>query len=234
MKKIEYINSSMLNVASGISTITNKEDLERFWILIKNIPNCKMLDIGANKGYYSLLTTLKEDLLSYAFEPLQSIYKRFLVKNLELNNVSHKVHVYNFGLLNKKISTYLYYDNSENATIEKDVEKETHIYEMKKKYPTAWCYNYTKSLAHFHKLDNIVEIDDKVDVVKIDVEGAELLTLQGGKQFFKKQRPILYIEIEERHCIRFKTKIVDVLDYIRLLGYTKIKSSGDINYICKK
>ena len=33
------------------------------------------------------------------------------------------------------------------------------------------------------------------DIIKIDVEGAELLVLKGGKEFFKNHKPIIFMEV---------------------------------------
>jgi FkbM family methyltransferase len=231
---VPYFADYTLRISNGSTTISNKEDLELFYNLIKDIPNCVILDIGANKGYYAALTTLKEDLFVYAFEPLANVYNRFLLNILEMNGVRNKVSTFNVGLLNERCTRKLYYDNTENASIEKDVEKEAKILKELERRPEAWT-RYSEVDAQFERLDDMMEeyIKQDVDVVKIDVEGAELMTLQGGEKFFREQKPPLFVEIEERHCTRFGITVETVLDYIRSLGYTEIIPAGKINYICK-
>ncbi len=45
------------------------------------------------------------------------------------------------------------------------------------------------------KLDDYVDAFNKVDVIKIDVEGAEILVLNGAKNFLEKHRPAIFLEI---------------------------------------
>lgn len=53
----------------------------------------------------------------------------------------------------------------------------------------------------------VVKLDDwitkqnitKIDFIKIDVEGNEMKTLQGGKNTIQKHKPVLMVEIEQRH-----------------------------------
>ena len=46
-------------------------------------------------------------------------------------------------------------------------------------------------------IDSFINTQDAriPDIIKIDVEGAELLVLQGGKEFFKNHKPIIFMEV---------------------------------------
>ena len=193
-----------------------------------------MLDIGANKGYYSLLTTLKSDLYYYAFEPLSLVYNRFLIKNLSLNKVLDRGETYNFGLSNERSVQELWYDNTENATLKRDTEKENEIIKKRNsvKEERKGFFRYKSEKANFNKLDDtIITLNKpKITVAKIDVEGAEGLVIDGGIEFLRDQKPILFIEIEERHCKRFGISVDDVLTKLKNVGYSNIKNEG-INYI---
>jgi FkbM family methyltransferase len=50
-----------------------------------------------------------------------------------------------------------------------------------------------------------------VSAIKIDVEGHELAVLRGARETLERERPILLIEIEERHTLRPVMETVDVL-----------------------
>lgn len=52
---------------------------------------------------------------------------------------------------------------------------------------------------------------DRVDFIKIDVEGAEAALIAGGKKTIEKFRPVLMIELEERHLGRFGKTVGDVV-----------------------
>jgi len=45
------------------------------------------------------------------------------------------------------------------------------------------------------KLDDFINDYEKVDIIKIDVEGAEIDVLKGAKRFFDKFKPICFLEI---------------------------------------
>jgi FkbM family methyltransferase len=61
---------------------------------------------------------------------------------------------------------------------------------------------------------------DRLDFMKIDVEGAELRVLQGGEQVIEAFRPALLVEIEARHTARFEYGPDDLADWLARRGYT--------------
>jgi FkbM family methyltransferase len=61
---------------------------------------------------------------------------------------------------------------------------------------------------------------DRLDFIKIDVEGAELGVLQGAEQVIAKFRPALLVEIEARHTARYDYGPQDVADWLARRGYT--------------
>lgn len=66
-------------------------------------------------------------------------------------------------------------------------------------------------------LDVIADQKDwpKVDFLKMDVEGAELLVLRGGVKFFEKQvRPLVMAEFSDRRTIAFGHKAKEVYDWL--------------------
>jgi hypothetical protein len=59
----------------------------------------------------------------------------------------------------------------------------------------------------------------KIDIIKIDIEGNELNALQGMQQVLLKFKPTIFIEILEVHLERFDTSITAVYDFFKLNGY---------------
>lgn len=63
------------------------------------------------------------------------------------------------------------------------------------------------------------EAISRVDFVKVDVEGAELQVLEGGKGVIETHRPAMLIEIEARHTARYGHCPDDVCGWLLQRGY---------------
>lgn len=66
------------------------------------------------------------------------------------------------------------------------------------------------------RLDDEIGTAVQVDFVKIDVEGHEMSVLLGGSEMFRRCRPSILIEIEQRHL---SVPIKDVFQQVEELGY---------------
>lgn len=84
--------------------------------------------------------------------------------------------------------------------------------------------------AYPHHVDVVVDVDTldglcaragipRADFVKIDVEGAELQVLQGGRRTIEAWRPTLLVEIEQRHTARYACHPDDVVRWLGDRGY---------------
>lgn len=60
----------------------------------------------------------------------------------------------------------------------------------------------------------------RVDVVKADVEGAELAVLHGAAGVLARDSPVLLLEVEARHLAKYGAAPQDLLDHLGALGYT--------------
>jgi FkbM family methyltransferase len=61
--------------------------------------------------------------------------------------------------------------------------------------------------------------DRRVALIKIDVQGAELLVLQGAEQTLRKHAPVLFIEIHEKSLNRFGVGWRDIHAFLSARGY---------------
>jgi len=67
----------------------------------------------------------------------------------------------------------------------------------------------------------------RVDAVKIDVEGAELLVLKGAQQTLAKYRPTVIVELIDRQLKAMGTNTAEVTELMRAHGYTLSHRYGE-------
>jgi FkbM family methyltransferase len=61
---------------------------------------------------------------------------------------------------------------------------------------------------------------DRLQFIKMDVEGAELQVLEGGKQVIGGCRPVMLVEVEARHTARYQRTPDEVTAWMFDRGYT--------------
>jgi FkbM family methyltransferase len=66
-------------------------------------------------------------------------------------------------------------------------------------------------------LDDYFDANDKITLLKIDVEGAELGLLKGAERILRQHAPLLVFECENRHLA--PGTVGDVFSYLKTLGY---------------
>jgi len=78
------------------------------------------------------------------------------------------------------------------------------------------------------KLDDVCERLEvqRVDVVKIDVEGAEMAVLRGASSIIRKHRPLLIIELSDRHLVRQGSSVSDVVAFLQAERYQIVDVDG--------
>ena len=108
-------------------------------------------------------------------------------------------------------------------------------------HPKNTIENFKKVPVKMKKLDDI-EINNQIGFIKIDVEGHEKNVLKGGLKTIKNNKPILLIEIEEKHT---KEPIEDTINFMKTYNYNayvyidkklvdfnqRDKKQKEINYI---
>jgi FkbM family methyltransferase len=92
----------------------------------------------------------------------------------------------------------------------------------------------TGAAVHTYKvrarpLDDIVKESGvaRVDVIKIDVEGAETLVLKGSQETLARFHPILMVEIIDRQLRQMGSSAAELTDFLRAQGYTARHATGD-------
>ena len=169
-----------------------------------------IFDIGANVGYYAVQFARKlaeQGGHVHAFEPMRQTYER-LCANVALNNVTQFISINNTGLSNAKGIVEFYQPDYSGSVASS----------MKNLHPdecTQISQVEVETLDEYCNRNNIRSID----VMKIDVEGAEMLVVQGGGQIIRESRPILFMELLRKWSKPFGYHPNDLLKILYGYGY---------------
>jgi FkbM family methyltransferase len=163
------------------------------------------LDVGANMGWYALNMALRFPACSvHAFEPVAATY-RGLELNLEANGFPN-VRLHPLGLSDAPGIQTIYVDprisgRASGRNLVDDPEAR----------PQA---------CHFTSLDAFSR-EEKVapGLIKIDVEGAERMVLEGGREILARHRPLVMCEMLRKWAAKFGYHPDAILGAMGGLGY---------------
>jgi hypothetical protein len=99
---------------------------------------------------------------------------------------------------------------------------------MKKFFKTLILYLEAKKFLS-NKDDDLK--DKNIGFIKIDVEGHEKEVIEGSKNLIKKFKPILLVEIVERHT---KKPVLNTINFIKQFGYKPFYVKGKNLYNLQK
>lgn len=168
------------------------------------------LDIGVYRGVYSY--KLSQNFKNiHSFEPNPLLFP-YLEKNL--NKIISNVKLYNLALSDDNGVTELRLPLRSKSIFKDNIEE---LYQLgaATMHPDNDIKHYKKFSIKTAKLDDI-GIKNKIGFIKIDVEGHEKNVLLGGKSLIKENKPVMLIEIEERHT---KKPIKETINFIRNFNY---------------
>ncbi|URM33460.1 FkbM family methyltransferase [Cytobacillus firmus] len=176
-----------------------------------------LLDIGANIGLVSL--SVKKKLPQsqiFAFEPRLETFNH-LVKTLENNSLQKEITAFNLALGNTDGFADFYLHNEKDASGDGLVD-------------TKRAGETTKTSVKILKLDSLWEQNSfpKVDVIKIDVEGAEYLVLEGAKKLLSTFSPIIIMEFFPENMKSYPFEVEDLFSLFEELEYQCTTINGKI------
>lgn len=165
-----------------------------------------VFDIGGNIGYYSIALAKGRNATIHAFEPIESTYKQ-LVANVYYNGVQDRVRINNFGLFDKsgELTFYVYkqdFGNASAAIMHEEKENE-------------------KIVCKVEQLDEYVKEQgvERIDFIKLDVEGAEIFALKGGLKSIEKHKPILFVEMLRKWAAKYGYHPNEIIGMLEQVGY---------------
>ena len=168
-----------------------------------------IVDAGANFGWYATLfgELVGETGKVHAFEPVPPTFAR-LCENLNLNKLADIVMTNNCALGDQ------------------EGEVEVHLFEEMShslaSLSQACGGSSTPFAAKLNRLDDYLSSSgvDRVNFLKCDVEGSELMVLKGAKRLLAgNAAPTVMVELNADTSAAFGYKPRDIIQYLRSTGY---------------
>ncbi len=190
-----------------------------------------VLDIGGNIGQTALFFSRKvgNNGKVISFEPFPKTFKRF-EKNLSLNKGIKNIKLEMVALGDSNEVLKMHSGNKGNSGQNRIIQQgadESDAFEVK-----------VMTLNDYIKQNTV----DKIDFIKIDVEGFEYKALSGSNEIINKHKPKLFIELNDANLKQQGNSANQLLTMLGSWGYkamdamtnleVKSLSSGHIDIIC--
>ena len=199
------------DIAYGIARngVVEKEETELVLKILKQLPeHFTLLDIGANTGYYGIMSAfLFPTSQTHSFEPIKE-HCELIQQSTYLNRLSNvTVNEYALGEIAAKKDIYT--AGSGTTLVENFTENVRN-----------------KITIEIKKLDDVVKEKQIQNIlfIKIDVEGFEYEVLKGAREIFSTGKPILFMEIchtkDGSYGLYTNENFKKTLDFMEELGYT--------------
>lgn len=189
-----------------IESVNLKQDSEKYirsqitrLLTIINKPNLNCIDVGAHKGEI-LKIFLKRCPRGkhFGFEPVLPLYDAIKYKY-----GSAKCSIMNIAISDRKGESIFSYIKNE-PTLSSLININTQNSNL----------DNFKLLVRTDTLDNVIPLDTKIDFINIDVEGAELLVLNGAENLINKHKPTIIFEYKEETAKSYNTTLNDFYDLL--------------------
>ena len=162
-----------------------------------------VLDVGANIGYFSALASglVGNSGQVHAFEPMPQ----------------------NLSRLRQNLSAFCWAHSYPNAVGDATGTAVIYFNELEAGWASLLSSNDLERRAEI----DVIRLDDwvrdhavnRVDFIKMDIEGGELHALQGAQEMLSRFRPVIVAELNAVCLARDHRKPEDVLALLRGLGY---------------
>jgi FkbM family methyltransferase len=177
-----------------------------------------VFDIGANIGSTSLYLAQKigDKGKVFSFEPDPYNYEQ-LKKNVNLNSFSN-IEIFNIGLGNNSGTYKLFIDTPTNRGGNRILDE---------KMGSGKEFHYIL-VEKFDDWINNLKIN-RVDLIKIDVEGYEYNVLLGAENTLRKFKPKLFIELDDNNLKQQGHSASMLVLFLENMGYKIINSMNGKN-----
>lgn len=174
-------------------------------------PDSVIFDVGANFGYYSitLADALGERCRVFAFEPFPSTFSR-LRHHIELNGLHEIIKAFPIALADKPGGALMKIDSrNTGAASFSDTGGDQPV---KVSTLDSFCS------------ENAI---DRIDLLKVDVEGTEERFLIGGAATISRLTPLIFIELNPATLVRGGTTVDRLVSRLKEHGYELFIANRD-------
>lgn len=162
---------------------------------LKSDSNC--IDVGCHKGeILEVILKLAPHGKHFAFEPIPQMFQGLNSK------FSEKVTLYNVALSDEEGKTTFNY--VKNAPAYSGLKQRKYAVDNP---------DIQKINVKLNKLDKLIPSDTKIDMIKIDVEGAEFGVLKGAFETIKRDQPLVLFEFGLGASEFYGTHPKDIFDF---------------------
>ncbi len=169
------------------------------------------IDVGANMGYLSMIAskTVGELGKVYALEPSKRDFLR-LVDNINLNDLKN-VYSYQLAVL----------DADKKLEMNIAGEERSALNTFGKEFGYRGIEKLGTEMVQAVTIDGFVDTEsiEKVDLIKLDIEGSELLALKGARDTIEKFRPAIILGLNKEAFIANGYNVEDLKKLLQELRY---------------
>lgn len=173
-----------------------------------------VVDVGANVGFFTVMCAkeIDTDRRVLSIEPTRNALRR-LYKNITLNEVEHKVVVFE-GVAS---------DSEAVLEIKTIKGKEEYSSLGVLDHPEIASEDYDSEWVHALPIDSLVKTHDlDPGFMKVDVEGMEHVVFAGAHNVLKSHRPLILSELSDPLLRKNGSSAEEVIRFIRSFDYCVI------------
>lgn len=178
-------------------------------------PGMTVIDVGANIGEISMIAAKRVGHTGHviAFEPIDAIADE-LEANVKRNRIQ-QIAVVRVGLSDVPADNVPIFDSCGQGTASDEHHGLGSLFGAATGQPPLQRIPVTTLDAWLAKHPM-----ERIDLIKIDIEGAELPCLMGAEQILRRFKPVLIVEIQDTTATTAGYRAKDILAFLSGLDYT--------------
>jgi FkbM family methyltransferase len=175
--------------------------IQFFYVQMKAIARPRIADVGAGTGSFALLPVFHTAAQVVAYEPNPEI-REILEQNIRLNKLEARVRASAYAISNQTgMETLKIPEQSGMACLGR---------------PRRF-FSWDEVDVTVRRLDDVW--DGRLDILKIDTEGCELMVLEGARGIIAQYHPSILTEYNRANTQQFGYQPERIKEFLREMGY---------------